>query len=183
MTPACQAGRCVRAALVGIVVACVGGCGGNPPTRFRNQVSMALRGPRPARPDADGVLLVVRPAAAGRATASCGAPEPREEPLAVARAAGLRTVAEWRCITRDTLIPMTEVSIRELRNHGGDVVDRAARGEAITITRAGKAVAELRPLAPAPLAAAIVLERWRRLPPIDPVQLRADIDETVDARV
>src|ERR1039457_110292 len=30
---------------------------------------------------------------------------------------------------------MAEVTIRELRNHGGDVVDRVARGEPVTITR------------------------------------------------
>jgi prevent-host-death family protein len=78
---------------------------------------------------------------------------------------------------------VAEVSIRELRNHGGDVVDRAAGGEPITITRAGKAVAQLRPLPPAPLAAAVLVERWRRLPPIDPVRLRADIDEVLDARI
>jgi prevent-host-death family protein len=78
---------------------------------------------------------------------------------------------------------VADVSIRELRNHGGDVVDRAARGEAITITRAGKAVAQLRPVSSGPLAAAVLLERWRRLPPVDPVQLRADIDKTLDARV
>jgi prevent-host-death family protein len=78
---------------------------------------------------------------------------------------------------------MAEVSIRELRNHGGDVVDRAARGEAITITRAGKAVAQLRPVAPGPVAAAVLLERWCRLPAINPARLRADIDETLDARL
>jgi Antitoxin Phd_YefM, type II toxin-antitoxin system len=33
---------------------------------------------------------------------------------------------------------MAEVTIRELRNHGGDVVDRVARGEPVTITRAGQ---------------------------------------------
>jgi prevent-host-death family protein len=38
---------------------------------------------------------------------------------------------------------VAEVSIRDLRNHGGEVVDRAARGEAITITRAGRPVALL----------------------------------------
>jgi prevent-host-death family protein len=38
---------------------------------------------------------------------------------------------------------MTEVTIRELRKHGGEVVGRAARGERITITRSGKPVAEL----------------------------------------
>jgi prevent-host-death family protein len=75
---------------------------------------------------------------------------------------------------------MAEVSIRELRNRGGDVVDRAARGEPITITRAGKAVAELRPVSPAPLAAETLLARWRRLPSVDPVALRADVDEFLD---
>ncbi|HXN38643.1 MAG TPA: type II toxin-antitoxin system prevent-host-death family antitoxin [Solirubrobacteraceae bacterium] len=39
------------------------------------------------------------------------------------------------------------MSIRELRNHGGEVVDRATRGEQITITRSGKAVAQLSPVA------------------------------------
>jgi prevent-host-death family protein len=78
---------------------------------------------------------------------------------------------------------VAEVSIRDLRNHGGDVVDRAGRGEAITITRAGKAVAELRPVAPDPVAAAVLLERRRRLPPVDPVLLRADIDAIVDPRI
>ncbi|MHB1469709.1 MAG: type II toxin-antitoxin system Phd/YefM family antitoxin, partial [Solirubrobacteraceae bacterium] len=33
---------------------------------------------------------------------------------------------------------MSDVSIRDLRNHGGEVVDRAASGERITITRAGE---------------------------------------------
>jgi prevent-host-death family protein len=35
------------------------------------------------------------------------------------------------------------VSIRDLRRKAGEVVDRAARGEAITITKAGKPVVEL----------------------------------------
>jgi prevent-host-death family protein len=75
---------------------------------------------------------------------------------------------------------MTDVTIRELRNHGGDVVDRAARGEQITITRGGKPVAELRPVAPPVLPAHVLLARWRRLPAIDPDALRADIDAVLD---
>jgi prevent-host-death family protein len=78
---------------------------------------------------------------------------------------------------------MAEVSIRELRNHGGDVVDRAARGEAITITRAGRAVAELRPVAQAAVSAAALLARRRRLPALDPAALRADLDEALDPSV
>lgn len=75
---------------------------------------------------------------------------------------------------------MTSVSIRELRNHGGDVVDRVAAGERIVITRSGKAVAELRPLRPAVLAE-VLIERWARLPVVDPVALRADIDSVLDS--
>lgn len=78
---------------------------------------------------------------------------------------------------------MTDVSIRELRNRGGDVVDRVARGEQVTITRAGKAVAELRPVSAAPLSAETLLARWHRLPALDPVALRADVSERLDARV
>jgi antitoxin (DNA-binding transcriptional repressor) of toxin-antitoxin stability system len=75
---------------------------------------------------------------------------------------------------------MAKVTIRELRNQGGEVVDRAARGEQITITRSGRPVAELRALR-VPLSADAVLERARRLPAIDPIALRRDIDELVDS--
>jgi prevent-host-death family protein len=76
---------------------------------------------------------------------------------------------------------MAEVSIRDLRNHGGDVVDRAARGEQITITRSGRAVAELRAVSHPPLSAEALLSRWHRLPRVDPAALRADIDGSLDA--
>jgi prevent-host-death family protein len=78
---------------------------------------------------------------------------------------------------------MANVSIRDLRNHGGEVVDRAARGEAVTITRAGKPVAELRPVSRQPLTAESLLARWGRLPAIDPAALRADIDDVLDPRL
>jgi prevent-host-death family protein len=74
---------------------------------------------------------------------------------------------------------VTRVSIRELRNHGGEVIDRAARGERITITRSGKAVAELRPAPAAPLDAEVLLRRWRGLPAVDLAQLRRDLDEVL----
>lgn len=86
-----------------------------------------------------------------------------------------------RCITSDTIGRMAEVSIRDLRNHGGDVVDRAARGEQITITRSGKAVAELRAISPCGLSAEALLSRWRRLPPVDPAVFREDVDRPLDA--
>lgn len=75
---------------------------------------------------------------------------------------------------------MSEVTVRELRNHGADVLQRVARGEALTVTRDGEAIAELRPLRRRPVPAATLLARWRRLPSVDPAKLRADIDAAMD---
>lgn len=83
-------------------------------------------------------------------------------------------------LTRDTFRYMADVTTRELRNNGGEIVDRAAAGEQITITRGGRAVAELRALRP-PLSGEVLLERWRRLPQVDPVALRSDIDAVLDS--
>ncbi len=62
-------------------------------------------------------------------------------------------------------------------------MDRVARGEQVTITRAGKAVAELRPVGRTPLAAEVLAARWRRLPRVDPARLRSDVDATLDPRL
>ena len=75
------------------------------------------------------------------------------------------------------------MTIRELRNKGGEVVERASRGEQITITRSGKPVASLRPLDMKALAADVLLARWRRLPPVDPAGLRADLDDILAAEL
>jgi prevent-host-death family protein len=75
---------------------------------------------------------------------------------------------------------MSEVTVRELRNRGGDVLERVARGEVLTVTRDGMAIAELRPLRRRPLPAAALLKRWRRLPALDPEKLKADIDDVLD---
>ncbi|MGH2842575.1 MAG: type II toxin-antitoxin system prevent-host-death family antitoxin [Solirubrobacteraceae bacterium] len=66
---------------------------------------------------------------------------------------------------------MGNVTIRELRNRGGEVVDRAARGETITITRSGRPVAELHGLPRAAQSAEVLVERWKQLPAMDPVRL------------
>ncbi len=73
-----------------------------------------------------------------------------------------------------------EVSIRELRNHGGDVVERVAAGERLTVTRSGKPVAELRPVGRPPVKAEVLLARWRQLPHLDADRLREDLDELLD---
>ena len=83
-------------------------------------------------------------------------------------------------ITRDTVPRMTEVTIRELRNHGGNVVDRVASGERVIITRAGRPVAELRPIPGPGITAVQLLERWRQTRPVDPMGLRADLDAVID---
>ncbi|HSJ44406.1 MAG TPA: type II toxin-antitoxin system prevent-host-death family antitoxin [Euzebyales bacterium] len=76
---------------------------------------------------------------------------------------------------------MSEVNVRELRNHGSEVLDRVTRGETLTVTRAGVPVAELRPLPRKATAASALLARWRRLPYVDPDQLRSDLDGVIDA--
>lgn len=78
---------------------------------------------------------------------------------------------------------MADVSIRELRNHGGEVIDRVAAGERVTITRDGRRVAELRPLGRPPVPSAVLVERWSRLPDVDPIRLRHDLDQVLDARL
>jgi len=72
------------------------------------------------------------------------------------------------------------VTIRELRNRGGEVVDRVAGGQAVLVTRDGQPVAELRPLRPRGLPAALLLERWRHVPAVDARALRDDLDAILD---
>ncbi len=78
---------------------------------------------------------------------------------------------------------MPSVSVRDLRNHGGEVLDRVARGETLIVTRDGAEVAELRPLPRRALPAAEFIARRAHLSPVDPEQLRRDIDEFLDSTV
>ncbi len=78
---------------------------------------------------------------------------------------------------------MSEVTVRDLRNHGGQVIDRVARGEHVTITRDGTPVAELRPYIASKLSAEALLLRWKHLPAIDPSAVRNDLDEVFDGRI
>ncbi len=78
---------------------------------------------------------------------------------------------------------MTDVSIRDLRNRGGEIIDRAARGEEIVISRNGVPVAELRPLPGPGMTADAVLTRWRGAPSIDPDAFRDDLDGLLDQRL
>jgi prevent-host-death family protein len=73
-----------------------------------------------------------------------------------------------------------EVSVRDLRNHGGQVLDRVVRGETLTVTKDGTPVAELRPVLRRSLPAAELIARARRAPKVDADLLRRDIDSVVD---
>lgn len=75
---------------------------------------------------------------------------------------------------------MADITIRDLRNHGGDVIDRVVAGEELVVTRDGRPVALLVPLGPQPISAEALLTRWRRLRPVDPVRFRADVDRLLD---
>lgn len=120
---------------------------------------------------ASHVVLVVRSATAGSAGLQ---PEPS---IWCARPRTCSSVG----LTGDTLLAVSEVSIRELRNHGGEVIDRIASGESMTVTRDGRPVAELRPLRRAAARVELLKRTWARLPALDAEAFRRDIDHVVDA--
>ena len=72
------------------------------------------------------------------------------------------------------------VSVRDLRNHGGDVLARVQQGETLTVTSDGAPVAELRPLPRRSRSAAELVERRRHPPRVDADELRADVDVILD---
>ena len=76
---------------------------------------------------------------------------------------------------------MREVTVRDLRNHGGDVLDLVLAGEELTVTRDGRPVAVLVPVTRPALTAEALLARWRRLRPVDPIRFRADVDALLDS--
>lgn len=75
---------------------------------------------------------------------------------------------------------METVSVRELRNRGGEVLDRVARGEAVIVTRDGAEVAELRPRRRRSPAPSDLIARRRLLPMVDPEALRRDVDAVLN---
>ncbi len=73
-----------------------------------------------------------------------------------------------------------EVSVRDLRNHGGHVLERVLRGETLTVTKDGSPVAELRPIPRRSLPTGQLITRAKRMPRVDPERLRRDIDTVLD---
>ena len=72
------------------------------------------------------------------------------------------------------------MTIRELRNQGGAVIDRLAPDQVVTVTRDGKPVAELRRLGRRPLTTEQLIEHRKNVPQMDYDGLRADIDAIID---
>jgi prevent-host-death family protein len=72
------------------------------------------------------------------------------------------------------------VTIRDLRNRGGEILAEVSRGEAVIVTRDGEPIAEIRPLPRRGPTTDELIARRRHLPPIDAERFRADIDSVVD---
>ena len=78
---------------------------------------------------------------------------------------------------------VADATVRDLRNKGGEVLDRVLAGEHVTVTRDGRPVAELRPIPAARLSAEALVERFRRLPAVDAERFRSDVDAVVDQAI
>ncbi|HQF02446.1 MAG TPA: type II toxin-antitoxin system prevent-host-death family antitoxin [Phycicoccus sp.] len=76
---------------------------------------------------------------------------------------------------------MSTVPIRDLRNNSADVMARVARGESLTVTRDGAPVATVSPLRRRSSATTELIKRRRSLPPVDPADLRRDLDAVLDS--
>jgi len=73
-----------------------------------------------------------------------------------------------------------EATVRELRNHGGEVLDRVQAGERATITRDGVPVAELSAIPRRRVQTRLWIAQLRQQPPVDAGRFRDDVDATVD---
>jgi len=76
---------------------------------------------------------------------------------------------------------METVTVRELRNHGGEVLDRVVRGESLVVTRDGAEVAELVPRRRRAKTTPDLIVARRTLPRMNLGRLRADVDRILDA--
>lgn len=66
--------------------------------------------------------------------------------------------------------------MRELRNYGGQILNRVEGGETMTITRDGSPVALLTPLPLPRLGAAALLESWKNIPLLNAESVRQDTE-------
>ena len=71
---------------------------------------------------------------------------------------------------------MTHISVRDLRNEGGEILDSVMRGATVTVTRQGRPIAELRPIRLGTDTARL-LEVWQGTPTFAFDQFRSDLAE------
>jgi prevent-host-death family protein len=72
------------------------------------------------------------------------------------------------------------VTIRDLRNRSADVLAEVARGETLIVTRDGVPIAELSPLPRRGRSTDELIANRKHLPPMDPDELRRDLDSILD---
>lgn len=78
---------------------------------------------------------------------------------------------------------MAGVSIRDLRNRSAEVLRRVERGESLTVTRDGQAVATVIPLPRRASRVEELIARRQNLPAVDSSALRRDIDDLIDPQL
>ena len=78
---------------------------------------------------------------------------------------------------------MAEVTVRDLRNRGGEILKQVEVGRSFVVTRDGLPVAELKPLDRKPLGRDVIIERFRHVPPIDAKRLRRELDAFIDQTI
>ena len=69
---------------------------------------------------------------------------------------------------------MGKVNVRDVRNHGGEVLDRVTAGEVVIVERSGKPVAQVTRLPLQSLSTAELVERSRHFPPMEADACRRD---------
>ena len=85
-------------------------------------------------------------------------------------------------VTGDTIGFMGTVNVRDLRNHGGEVLDRVSAGEEVTVLRSGgTVVARLVPVPRPGLSPHELVRRRRNLAAVDPEVFKRDVDDLLDA--
>ncbi|HEY4377745.1 MAG TPA: type II toxin-antitoxin system prevent-host-death family antitoxin [Acidimicrobiales bacterium] len=75
---------------------------------------------------------------------------------------------------------MQEVTVEDLETHSNEVLGRVSGGECLTVTQAGRPVAELRPAARPAVQGPNWIEEFRDLPDLDAAAFRHDIDSLFD---
>ncbi len=78
---------------------------------------------------------------------------------------------------------MADVTVRDLRNKGGAILNQVETGTSFVVTRDGDPVALLSPLGRKAVSRDAIIKRFKNLPAIDAEQFRKDIDAIIDQTI